>query len=135
MITAEDAIRARRRLTNKFIAAHEAARLRPFMTPDIKVIAGDGSLLVGVEQVLGAFHDQFQDPAFLTYERKTASVSIDADGARAAERGQWVGRWKPTAPTSLLNGDYLAAWRKVHGQWVIDSELYITLGAEDPAEA
>ena len=26
-----------------------------------------------------------------------------------------------------LGGDYLAVWRKVTGQWVIEQELYVTL--------
>ncbi len=26
-----------------------------------------------------------------------------------------------------MSGTYLAVWRKVTGQWVIESELYVTL--------
>ena len=42
---------------------------------------------------------------------------------RAAESGRWTARW--TGET--LGGTYLAVWRKVTGQWVIESELYVTL--------
>ena len=123
MTTPDDAIRARRRLTNKLIAAHEAARLRPFFTPDVKLIVGDGGLILGVDAVVEAFAAQFADPAFLDYVRETETVELDGGGARAAERGRWTGRWK----ASQMGGTYLAVWRKVTGQWVIESELYVTL--------
>jgi ketosteroid isomerase-like protein len=123
MTAPDDAIRARRRLTNKLIAAHEAARLKPFFAPDIKLIAGDGSLIVGADAVVEAFAGQFADPAFVTYLRTTASVELDQSGDRAAEQGRWVADWTGVA----MSGTYLAVWRKVTGQWVIESELYVTL--------
>ena len=123
MTTPEDAIRARRRLTNKLIAAHEAARLRPFLDPQVKVIAGDGALITGADAVIAAFEAQFRDPAFVTYERKPDEVEIDGAGLRGAESGRWVGSWKQ----ARMTGVYLAAWRKVTGQWVIESETFVTL--------
>lgn len=124
MTAPEDAIRARRRLTNKLIAAHEAARLRPFFAPDVKLIVGDGGLIVGADAVVDAFSGQFADPAFVTYVRETASVELDSAGQRAAEQGRWRADWKGQPE---MSGTYLAVWRKVTGQWVIESELYVTL--------
>jgi len=120
----EDAIRARRRLTNKLIATHEAGRLKPFFAPDVKLIVGDGGLILGVEQVVAAFAGQFVDPAFVTYIRETEEVDLDAAGERAAETGRWIADWKGQPE---MGGRYLAVWRKVTGQWVIESELYVTL--------
>jgi len=119
----EDAIRTRRRLTNKLIAAHEAARLKPFFAPDMRLIAGDGALILGADAVVQAFAGQFADPDFVTYVRNPASVELDAAGERAAEHGRWVANWKG----SEMSGTYLAVWRKSLGQWVIESELYVTL--------
>lgn len=124
MTSPADAIRARRKLTNRLIAAHDAARLRPFLHPDMTLVTGDGSRILGAGAVLDAFAAQFADPDFITYERTTASVELDAAEARAAEAGRWVASWRG-APT--LSGSYLAVWRKVTGQWVIESELYVTL--------
>lgn len=123
MTSPEDAIRARRRLTNKLIAAHEAARLRPFFTADVKLIVGDGGLILGAEAVIGAFAGQFADPAFITYLRETDTVNLDAEEKRGAEFGRWTARWT----SETLAGTYLAVWRKVTGQWAIESELYVTL--------
>lgn len=120
----EGAVRARRRLTNKLIARHQAARLRTFFDPGVKVIAGDGSLLLGADAVVQAFDEQFRQPGFVTYQRTTEAVAIDQAGVRAAESGHWVASWRGDGGAS---GTYLAVWRKVIGQWVIESELFVTL--------
>ena len=122
---AETALRARRKLTNRPIAAHQAPRLRPFFAHDACVIVGDGAVILGSDAVIEAFAAQFADPAFVTYERTTETVEITAGGARAAEHGRWVGTWKGGA---TIGGTYLAGWRAEHGQWVIERELYVTLG-------
>jgi len=119
----QDAIAARRRLTNKIIAAHEAARLKPFLAPDVRLIAGDGALILGADAVIEAFAAQFADPDFVTYVRTPERIEIDAAGLRAAEHGRWVADWKGAD----MAGSYLAVWRKALGQWIIESELYVTL--------
>lgn len=127
MTSPTDAVKARRKLTNRLIAAHDAARLKPFFHPEMTVIAGDGSRLLGAASVLEAFAGQFADPAFVTYERITGTVELDAAGARAAESGRWTALWRDADGETTLTGTYLAAWRKVTGQWVIESELFVTL--------
>lgn len=123
MPSTDDAIRARRRLTNRFIAAHEAPRLLPFFAADAHLIGGEGGLISGARGIVEAFAAQFADPTFIAYERTPIEITPDMDDARAAERGTWVGRWKD----QTLSGDYLAVWRKHTGQWVIEQELYVTL--------
>ena len=123
MASVEDAIRSRRRLTNRLIAAHDAARLRPFFTRDVKLIVGDGSLILGVDAVIEAFAGQFAEAGFVAYVREPERVEIDAAGERGAEHGRWTGRWKDRE----MSGIYLAVWKKLTGQWAIESELYVTL--------
>ena len=90
------------------------------------MIVGDGALVAGVDQVIAAFEAQFKDPAFIAYERTPDEVQIDQAGLRAAESGRWVGSWRQ----ARMRGVYLAVWRKVTGQWVIESETFVTLGGE-----
>lgn len=123
MTAPEDAIRARRRLTNKLIAAHEAPRLKPFFAADARLIAGDGALILGADAIVEAFAAQFRDPDFGTYVRTPEKVELDAAGERAVETGRWVARWA----FGEMSGAYMAAWRKQTGQWVIESELFVTL--------
>ena len=119
MTAPEDAIAARLRLTNKFIAERQAERLRPFFLPDARLITGDGGLILGASGIVSAFAAQFADPRFTPYVRTTQRVDVNAQGDRAAEHGHWIG--------AGVSGSYLAVWRKVTGQWMIESELYVTL--------
>lgn len=124
---AERTIRAQRRRTNRLIAEHAAERLRPFFDPEIKLIAGDGTLIHGADEVIDAFDGQFRDPTFVTYVRTTESITVDASGGRAAEPGTWVATWRGPRGDMSVSGRYLAVWRKVGSQWVIESELFVTL--------
>ena len=124
MPDAETAIRAKRKLTNRLIAAHDAARLRPHMTEDMLLIVGDGGLISGADAVVAAFAGQFADAAFVSYMRTTETVELASNGRRAAETGRWVGSWKGGVE---MSGVYMAAWRENHGQWLLERELYITL--------
>jgi hypothetical protein len=119
--TPEDAIAARRRLTNKLIASREAARLRPFFLADAKLITGDGGLILGADAIVEAFATQFREPGFVHYVRTPDRIEPNAGSARAAETGRWTG--------GGVSGAYMAAWRKVTGQWVIESELFVTLSS------
>jgi ketosteroid isomerase-like protein len=118
------AIRAKRKLTNRLIAAHDAGRLRPHMVDDMLLIVGDGDLIQGAEAVAAAFARQFSDARFVDYVRTTEAVELADDGRRAAETGRWVGRWKGGVE---MGGVYLAAWRESRGQWLLERELYVTL--------
>jgi ketosteroid isomerase-like protein len=119
MTAPEDAIRARRRLTNKLIAGREAQRLRPFFLPDAHLITGDGGLILGADAIVEAFAAQFREPGFVPYVRTPETVELDQAGDRAAETGRWTG--------GGMAGTYMAAWRKITGQWAIESELFVTL--------
>jgi len=124
MPAADVAIRAKRKLTNRLIAARDAARLRPHMTDDMLLIVGDGDLIRGADAVVAAFASQFADPDFFDYVRTTEAVELADDGRRAAESGRWVGRWKGGFE---MGGVYMAAWRESRGQWLLERELYVTL--------
>ena len=124
MLAPDDAIRAKRKLTNRLIAGRDAARLRPHLTDDMVLIVGDGGLIQGADAVVAAFASQFADAAFVDYVRTTKTVELTADGRRAAETGRWVGRWKGGVE---MGGVYMAAWRESRGQWLLERELYVTL--------
>ncbi|MDQ0466171.1 ketosteroid isomerase-like protein [Caulobacter ginsengisoli] len=124
VVEAEKAVRARRKLTNRLIAEHEAERLAPFFEDDAKLIAGDGSLILGARAIVKAFTGQFADPDFVAYRRDTEAVELDEAGERAAESGRWAALSKSGEGPS---GRYLAVWRQTRGQWRLESELFVTL--------
>lgn len=123
----ENAIRQQRRRTNKLIADHEAERLRPFFLPTVTVIAGDGWVVSGLDELIRRFDEFFKDPTFIAFERKTETVILDKAGARASERGDWVASWHGATGTMTGGGQYQAAWKKVETQWLLESEQFITL--------
>jgi ketosteroid isomerase-like protein len=102
----ETAIRAKRKLTNRLIAAHDAARLRSHLTHDMLLIVGDGELIQGADAVVAAFAAQFADPAFFAYVRNAETVEVASDGGRAAETGRWIGTWRDGVE---MSGTYLVA--------------------------
>jgi hypothetical protein len=123
----ENAIRQQRRRTNKLIADHEPERLRPFFDPKVTVIAGDGSVVLGIEALIQRFNEFFKDPTFIAFERKTETVILDKNGARASERGDWVASWNGPSGIMTGGGQYQAVWRKFQNQWVLESEHFVAL--------
>lgn len=124
-MTAPDAaIRAKRKLTNRLIAAHDAPRLRPHFTDDIVIISGDGGVIQSADLAIAILTRQFAEPGFIDYVRTTETVEIAADGHRAAETGRWVAHTRGAAD---ISGSYMAAWRENRGQWLIERELFVTL--------
>ena len=119
MTSPEDAIRTRRGLTNKLIAARAAKRLRPFFAADARLITGDGTLILGGDAIVNAFAEQFRQPGFVAYVRTTEAVAVDQGGSRGSETGRWTGNG--------VSGVYMAAWRLAKSEWVLESELYVTL--------
>ena len=65
------------------------------------------------------------DRGFGGYVRTPERIEPDAAGDRAAEHGRWTADWKDAPPQS---GPYLAVWRRVTGQWMIESETFVTTG-------
>ena len=57
----------------------------------------------------------------IAYVRTPDSVTVSATEPVAMELGQWDG-----AP--MASGTYAAKWREVAGAWVIEAEVFVTLG-------
>ncbi len=118
----EIAIRRLRAQSNAAIARHDVGAARAILLEDARFIVSSGDLLDGAEAMARAFEERFADPDFMTFIREP--VSIDVDGATAAEAGTWIGRWKH----SEIRGTYLARWRREPAGWLIVAELFIPLG-------
>jgi uncharacterized protein (TIGR02246 family) len=133
----EQAIRRLRADFNRAIDAHDADALPKFWREDVHVTTGAGRQLSGRDAVRAAFAAIFADATFITYTRIPGRVELSASGIRAAESGHWIGQWKKPDGTMEWRGTYLAMWRKENGQWLIQSELYVSLkcsGSKECAE-
>jgi len=133
----EQTIRRLRADFNRAIAAHDAITLPKYWREDVHVTTGAGRSLSGRDEARAAFEAIFADAAFITYTRTPGRVELSASGVRAAESGHWLGQWKKPDGTMEWRGTYLAMWRKGDGQWLIQSELYVSLrcsGSKECAE-
>ena len=133
----EQTIRRLRADFNRAIAARDVGALPKFWREDVHVTTGVGRLLSGRDAVRAAFEAIFADETFITYTRTPARVELSASGVRAAESGRWLGLWKKPDGTMEWRGTYLAMWRKEDGQWLIQSELFVSLrcsGSKECAE-
>ncbi len=123
----EQTIRSLRAAFNQSIAAHNAAGLPKFWREDLHVTTGVGKQLAGSAAVRAAFETIFADPSFVAYTRTPDKIELSASGLRAAESGHWLGEWKKPDGKMEWHGTYLAMWRKENNQWLLQSELYVSL--------
>ncbi len=123
--TDEQAIRDVRARSNAAIAAHDLAGLaRPWMN-DVHVVSSTSAQGAGIQANQQRMARQFETRPDTIYVRTPATIDIYPPWNVASERGTWVGRWTEPDGKLDIGGTYLAQWRKVSGQWLIQAELYV----------
>ena len=77
---------------------------------------------------------EFQDPAFIAYDRRTDWVEVSSDGRLAVERGRWAARHRGQGGDVLRAcGAYQAGWVRTDDRWRVQTEAYVDLGCDAPA--
>lgn len=126
--TATDlAIRLRRAAFNRALAERDLPAIGSILAPQAVLIAGtDSALLSGRKAQLQAWKREFAaaDPSI--YTRTPDRIEPSPAGPMALEHGHWQG--VSAAGTMLAHGSYTAKWRRVGPDWVIEGEIYLTLG-------
>ncbi|MEN3749828.1 nuclear transport factor 2 family protein [Sphingomonas sp. HF-S3] len=127
--TATDlAIRLRRAAFNRALAERDLSAIQPILAPDAVLVAGtDSALLSGRKAQLLAWKREFAAPDPTTYTRTPDRIEPSPAGPMAMEHGHWQGVTAASG-TMLAHGSYAAKWRKVGADWVIEAEIYLTLG-------
>ncbi len=121
-IPAELAIRARRAAFNRAIAEGDAAAIGPILARDCVMVTGsDSAVIAGRLAQVKVWKREFAAQNRIAYVRTPDSVTVSATEPVAMELGQWDG-----AP--MASGTYAAKWREVAGAWVIEAEVFVTLG-------
>jgi len=121
-------IRARRAAFNRAIADGDAAAIQPILARDCVMVTGtDSAVIAGRNAQVKVWQREFASPNRLVYERIPTAINASPVEPIALEQGEWRGVEKGTgAPTA--SGLYTAKWREVGGQWVIEAEIFVTLG-------
>lgn len=63
----------------------------------------------------------------LVLNHEPQGVRIYRKGTFAAESGEWNESWGERGVPTELRGSYFALWRKVHGRWLLDSQVFVPL--------
>ena len=117
-------IRAARERSNAAIAAHDLAAIASVWMNDVHVVSSTSAQTAGRLQNQERMATQFRNRPDTIYVRRSTVVEVYGAWSVAAERGEWTGRWTEPYGALEIGGTYLAQWRKVDGQWLIQAELF-----------
>jgi uncharacterized protein (TIGR02246 family) len=121
----EQMIRAVRARSNAAIAAHDPAAMARAWMEDIHIVSSTSVQTTGRAANQQRMAQQFANHADTIYVRRPGTIDVYAPWAVASERGEWTGGWTESDGKFEIRGTYLAQWRKVEGQWLIQAELYV----------
>ncbi|MBW8910528.1 MAG: nuclear transport factor 2 family protein [Sphingomonas sp.] len=122
------AIRLRRAAFNRALAEADLDVIGPLLAPNVVLVAGtDSALLSGRKAQLLAWKREFAAAERTIYTRTPDRIVVSPVEPIALEHGLWKGVAAATGQP-IAAGDYSAKWRKIGTQWVIEAEIYLTLG-------
>ncbi len=125
---ADLAIRLRRATFNRALAEANLNAIGPLLAPEAVLVTGtDSAVLAGRKAQLLAWKREFAAPERTIYTRTPESILASDVEPIAMEHGRWEGVTAATG-ASLASGSYTAKWREIGGDWVIEAEIYLTLG-------
>ena len=119
------AIRAIRERSNDAIARHDTAGIGAVLAPEVVVLTSTSVMVIGRDANVKLFADQFAARPDVVYRRAPVEIRIEPVWRMASERGNWVGRWTGADGPVTISGSYFAKWRRVEGDWLIESETYV----------
>jgi len=125
-------IRARRAAFNRAIAEGDAAAIGPILGKDCVMVTGtDSAVIAGRNAQVKVWQREFaaQKSSMgnrLIYTRLPTTIIASPVEPIAHEQGEWQGA-DPSGAV-LASGVYSAKWREVGGHWVIEAEIFVTLG-------
>lgn len=125
---AELSIRVRRAAFNRAIAEGDLAAIQPLLAPDVVMVTGsDSAVIAGRKAQLAVWKREFAQQVREIYVRTPDSITISAVEPLALE----IGRWESVAAVGgspSCGGQYSAKWREMGEHWVIEAEIFVTLG-------
>jgi ketosteroid isomerase-like protein len=123
--TDEQAIRMARARSNAAIARHDLEGISGVWMEDIHVVSSTSAQGAGRDENRQRMARQFASRPDTTYVRRTTDVQVYAPWEVASERGEWTGTWTEFDGKVTIGGTYLAQWRKIGAEWLIQAELFV----------
>jgi ketosteroid isomerase-like protein len=126
----EKLIRDARARSNAAIAAHDPAAMAKEWMDDVHVTSSTSVQTAGRAANQARMAQQFARRPDTIYVRKPKTIEILAGWSVASERGEWIGSWTEPDGRMTIGGTYLAQWRQVGSQWLIQAELFVPTHCE-----
>lgn len=127
MDSPELAIRSQRAAFNRALANGDLGAIGPLLVAEAVLVTGtDSAVLPSRKAQLQAWKREFATPDRTIYTRSPESIEVSSVEPVVLEHGKW--RATTISDKSVASGSYTAKWRKVRNQWVIEAEIYLTLG-------
>lgn len=126
--SSEDRIRAVREASNAALKALDEEANFEFLTDDVLITTGNGSLLSGKDE-LKAYIKSVADAQPLYWIRTPDEIIVNEENGLAWETGVWhaYSADDPNEESPVFNGKYAAQWIHQSGEWKIQSQLFVTL--------
>jgi len=126
--SAELDIRLRRATFNRALADADLDAIAPILAPNAMLVTGtDSAVITGRKAQLLTWKRAFAAPERTVYTRTPDTITVSPIEPIALEHGEWQGIMAGSGE-ALASGTYAAKWRLVGGSWVIEAEIYLTLG-------
>jgi len=123
---AELAIRARRAAFNRAIAQGDASAIGPLLARDCVMLTGtDSAVIAGRAAQVKVWKREFASPSRSIYVRTPRAFEFSGVEPIAMEHGDWIAATRQGGEPSA-SGTYVAKWRKIAGEWVIEAEVFLT---------
>ena len=126
--SSELAIRLARDNFNQALAAFDLEGIATVLAPDATLLTGtDIATIAGRKAQLLVWKREFAASGRTVYSRKPVMITVSQVEPIAHEQGHWRGISEQTGDT-LASGIYSAKWRQIGTRWLIEAEIYVTLG-------
>ena len=114
-----------RNASNEALKSLDNEQSYTFLTDDVMITTGNGTLINGKEE-LRKYVNKFDDNA-MYWIRTTDELEVNMERGLAWESGIWKGYDLKKGSNPIVSGKYSAMWTKSSGQWLIKSQLFVTL--------
>jgi hypothetical protein len=113
---------------NTALATRDLDAIGRILAPQAVLITGtDSALIAGRKAQLMTWKGEFAAPDRTVYVRTPDAITVSPVEPIAIEQGTWRGV-SSSAGHVLASGIYSAKWRQTGPDWVIEGELFCTLG-------
>lgn len=120
----KEQIRAAREASNEAIRNFDTEGFLSFLTENVLITTGAGSLIQGKEKLRGYLRSQEAPRMF--WVRTPKEIDVNKERGLAWESGTWKG-YTEDSDQPVVGGKYSAMWTKQSGEWKIKSQLFVAL--------